>query len=83
MQAINFQPNDNETTYRGMIALGNVLYAAKKWNQPLNADDVAKVRATVAFVETTSYIKPGQSQSDAAVEKARATSVGREILGLL
>lgn len=66
-----------------MIALGNVIYAAQKWDQPLSAEDIAKVRASVAFVETTSYIKPGQSQRDAAVEKARATSVGKEILALL
>jgi len=84
LNAINYQPNDNETTYRGMIALGNVVYASlQPGRPPLTTEEVSRVKAAVQFVENSSYIKPGQSPVEAAVEKARATSVGQEILGLL
>ena len=83
LQSILLQPNDNETTYRATIALGNVAYAARKFNRPLSTEEMAKVRATVEFVQKSSYTKAGQSATDAAVDKARSTSVGKEILSML
>jgi len=83
ISSIILQPNDNETTYRATIALGNVAYAARQFNQPLSTEEIVKVRDTIEFVQKSSYTKPGQSAADAAVDKARSTSVGKEILSML
>jgi hypothetical protein len=82
-QLINVQPNDNESIYRAMIALGNVICAARQSSRPLSEEEIVKVRATVESVEKSSYAKQGQSAADAAVDKARTTSVGKEILSIL
>jgi hypothetical protein len=81
-QAIRLQPNDNETTYRAMIALGNIMYLARQKNA-ITPEDEKNVRDVVKFVENSTYMKAGQTAAEAAADKARAVSVGREILEML
>lgn len=83
-QAISNQPNDAEAVYRALIALGNMLYAAKQFDNPLTAEEVVKLRSTVEGVEKISFApKAGQPGPDPATEKQKILNVAKEILSTL
>ena len=78
---MNYQPNDAEAVYRALVALGNILYAAKKFNDPLSAEEAARVGPTIENVEKLTFAsKSGQAAVDLAAEKRRIGNVAREIL---
>jgi len=82
--AITNQPNDTEAVYRALVAVGNILYSAKKFNSPLLAEEVSRAKSTLAGVEKLSFTpKPGQPALDLAAEKRKIANVVKEVLAEL
>jgi len=70
--------------YRALVALGNILYAARQFNTPLPAEDVARARSTLEGIEKLSLPpRSGQSAVDLAAEQRKIANVAKEILGAL
>jgi len=84
LKAVTNQPNDAEAVYRALVALGNILYAAKQFNNPLPAEEVVQVKSTLEGVEKMAFApKAGQSAPDQATEKRKILNVAKEILNTL
>lgn len=82
-QAITNQPNDTEAVYRALVALGNMIYAARQFNNLLPAEE-AQARSTLEGVENMSFTpKVGQSASELATDKRKIASLVKEILNTL
>lgn len=78
------QPNDAEAVYRALVALGNMLYAAKQFGTILPAGEIARTRSILEDVGNISFSpKPGQSAMDLAAEKRKILNVAKEILTTL
>ena len=61
-----------------------MLYAAKQFNTPLSAEEVALARSTLEGAEKIPFApKPGQSAVDLAAEKRKIVNVAKEILTTL
>lgn len=81
VQTINDQPNDGEAIYRALVALGNMLYAAKRFNTSLPPEEVAQARSTLEGAENIPFTpKAGQSAADSAAQKRKVIALAKEIL---
>jgi hypothetical protein len=67
-----------------LVALGNILYAAKQFDTPLPAEEAAQARSALEDVESIPFApRPGQSAADLAAEKRKILNVTKEILSAL
>ena len=77
---ITNQPNDAEAVYRTLVALGNLLYAAKQFNTLLSTEEIAQARSALEGVEKMPFTpKAGQSATDQAAEKRKILNLAKEI----
>lgn len=61
-----------------------MLYAAKKFNAPLPAEETVRARSALEGVEKLSFPpKSGQSAADLAAEKRKISNIAKEILATL
>lgn len=70
--------------YRALVALGNMLYAAKQFNTPLSAEEAARAKSALENVGKISFIpKPGQSAAGLGAEERKVVDVVKEVKEVL